>query len=47
RFVDLLLQEAAAGAALLFVSHDARLAGHFDRQVALAVITRAAAEDAQ
>jgi putative ABC transport system ATP-binding protein len=46
-FVDLLLQEAAAtGAALLFVSHDARLAGHFDRQVALAEINRATSEDA-
>jgi putative ABC transport system ATP-binding protein len=46
-FVDLLLQEAAAtGAALLFVSHDARLASHFDRQVALAEINRAAVGDA-
>ncbi len=45
-FVDLLLKEAAAaGAALLFVSHDARLAGHFDRQVALAEINRAVAEN--
>ncbi len=44
-FVDLLLKEAAeVGSALLFVSHDARLAGHFDRQVALAVINRAAAQ---
>lgn len=41
-FIDLLLQEtAAAGAALLFVSHDARLAAHFDRSVALAAINRA------
>jgi putative ABC transport system ATP-binding protein len=46
-FVDLLLKEtAAAGAALLFVSHDARLAAHFDRQVALAEINRAAPGDA-
>jgi putative ABC transport system ATP-binding protein len=44
-FVDLLLKEtAAAGAALLFVSHDARLAAHFDRTVALADINRAKAE---
>lgn len=42
-FIDLLLSEAqAAGAALLFVSHDARLAAHFDRQVALPDINRAA-----
>ena len=40
-FVDLLLQEtAAAGAALIFVSHDHRLAGHFDRSVALEAISR-------
>ncbi len=39
-FVDLLLQEtAAAGAALIFVSHDHRLAGHFDRSVALDTIS--------
>lgn len=43
RFVDLLLAEAeTAGAALLFVSHDTRLAAHFDRQIALAEINRAA-----
>jgi putative ABC transport system ATP-binding protein len=42
-FVDLLLQEAAAGgAALVFVSHDHRLAAHFDRTVELAAINRAA-----
>ena len=36
-FIDLLLDEcAAAGAGLLFVSHDPRLAGHFDRSIALA-----------
>jgi putative ABC transport system ATP-binding protein len=46
-FIDLLLKEAAAaGAALLFVSHDARLAAHFDRTVALADINRAAVEPA-
>jgi putative ABC transport system ATP-binding protein len=34
-FIDLLLQESAAvGAALVFVSHDQRLAGHVDRSVA-------------
>jgi putative ABC transport system ATP-binding protein len=43
-FIDLLLAEAAAaGAALLFVSHDARLAARFDRVVALAEINRVAA----
>jgi putative ABC transport system ATP-binding protein len=46
-FIDLLLAEsAAAGAALLFVSHDARLAAHFDRSIALAAINRAPAEAA-
>lgn len=44
-FLELLLAEcAAAGAALLFVSHDARLASCFDRVVALAAINRAAVE---
>ena len=44
-FIDLLLAETtAAGAALLFVSHDIRLAAHFDRSVALAAINRAATE---
>jgi putative ABC transport system ATP-binding protein len=43
-FIDLLLQETAAvGAALVFVSHDRRLAAHFDREVALAAINRAGA----
>lgn len=43
-FVDLLLGEcAASGASLLFVSHDARLAAHFARQVALPAINRAGA----
>ena len=42
RFVDLLMDEcAAAGAAVLFVSHDARLAEHFDRVVELADINQA------
>lgn len=42
-FIDLLLAEAKAdGAALLFVSHDERLAAHFDRKVALAEINRVA-----
>lgn len=42
-FIDLLLTEAAAvGAALLFVSHDQRLAAHFDRVQSLAAINRAA-----
>jgi putative ABC transport system ATP-binding protein len=45
-FVDLLLKETReAGAALLFVSHDARLAAHFDRSVALPDINRAAVEE--
>ncbi len=40
-FIDLLLGEAAAaGATLLFVSHDARLATHFDRVLALGEINR-------
>jgi putative ABC transport system ATP-binding protein len=44
-FIDLLLQESAAvGAALVFVSHDQRLAGHFDRSVALHEINTAACE---
>lgn len=46
-FIDLLLAEcAAAGAALLFVSHDVRLAAHFDRVVALGDINCAPAEAA-
>jgi putative ABC transport system ATP-binding protein len=45
RFIDLLLAETqAAGAALLFVSHDDRLAARFDRRVALAEINRASTE---
>lgn len=47
RFIDLLLAEsAAAGAALLFVSHDQRLAAHFDRSVALGEINRATGGEA-
>ncbi len=46
-FIDLLLQESAAvGATLVFVSHDRRLAGHFDRVVALDEINRVAHEAA-
>lgn len=46
RFVDLLMDEcAAAEAALLFVSHDARLAERFDRVVELADINQAAARE--
>ncbi|MEZ5626939.1 MAG: hypothetical protein R3E34_05340 [Rhodocyclaceae bacterium] len=42
-FLELLLGErAAAGASLLFVSHDLRLAGRFDRCVALGEINAAA-----
>lgn len=44
-FIDLLLQESAAvGATLVFVSHDQRLAAHFDRAIALDDINRAARE---
>jgi putative ABC transport system ATP-binding protein len=44
-FIDLLLQESAAvGATLVFVSHDQRLAGHFDRAIALDDINRTARE---
>ena len=43
-FLDLLLDECRdAGAALLFVSHDTRLADRFDRQLALADLNRASA----
>lgn len=42
-FIDLLLGECeAAGAALLFVSHDGRLARHFDRVLDLGEINAAA-----
>jgi len=41
-FLELLIADcAAAGAALLFVSHDRRLAGRFGREVALEDINRA------
>jgi len=43
-FMALLLREcAAAGSALLFVSHDARLARHFERVVELDVLNQAVA----
>ena len=43
-FMDLLLREcASAGSALLFVSHDARLAPHFGRHVDLPSLNHAAA----
>lgn len=43
-FMELLLQACAeAGSALVFVSHDARLAARFDRQLDLALLNRAAA----
>ena len=42
RFIELLNEEAAqTGAALLFVSHDASLAGHFDRSVDLLELNKA------
>ena len=45
-FIDLLLTEAATvSATLLFVSHDQRLAAHFDRVLSLADINRAATGD--
>ena len=44
-FLDLLLAEtSAAGACLLFVSHDERLATHFDRVSSLAEVNRAMPE---
>jgi putative ABC transport system ATP-binding protein len=44
-FMALLLREcAAAGSALLFVSHDARLARHFERVVELGALNQAAAQ---
>lgn len=45
RFIDLLLQECQAnGSALLFVSHDMRLADHFDRLLHLPELNRALGE---
>ncbi|MEQ9317025.1 MAG: ABC transporter ATP-binding protein [Henriciella sp.] len=42
RFIELLSEEAArSGASLLFVSHDAALAGHFDRSIDLAQLNQA------
>lgn len=42
-FMDLLVQVCAeAGSALLFVSHDARLAVHFGRVIDLQAVNRAA-----
>jgi putative ABC transport system ATP-binding protein len=42
--MDLLLGACrAAGSTLVFVSHDERLAGRFDRQLSLAALNRAAA----
>lgn len=44
-FLDLLLAECAqSGATVLFVSHDRRLAAHFDRVLALSEINRVAME---
>lgn len=41
-FIDLLKEEcAASGAALIFVSHDGSLAGHFDRALDLSDLNRA------
>ena len=46
-FVDLLLREcSAAQSSLIFVSHDDRLAAHFDRHLSLSDINRAAANPA-
>lgn len=45
-FMALLVREcSSAGSALLFVSHDARLASHFERVVDLPALNRAAAAD--
>jgi putative ABC transport system ATP-binding protein len=47
-FIDLLLGEAArSGAAVLFVSHDQRLAPHFDRVLPLGQVNRAAIGEGQ
>lgn len=46
-FMDLLLGQCrAAGSTLVFVSHDERLAGRFDRVIALAAINTASMEEA-
>jgi putative ABC transport system ATP-binding protein len=45
-FLELLLQECtAANAALIFVSHDRRLATHFHREIALLDINQAATQE--
>ncbi|MGB3456837.1 MAG: ABC transporter ATP-binding protein [Litorimonas sp.] len=47
RFIDLLdAQRRRFGSSLLFVSHDATLASHFDRSVDMAELTRAPSEAA-
>jgi putative ABC transport system ATP-binding protein len=46
-FMALLLQQCrASGSTLVFVSHDERLAAHFDRRLALPTLNRAAAPQA-
>jgi len=46
-FIDLLKEEcAASGAALIFVSHDAGLADHFDRALDLSEINQASQQEA-
>lgn len=43
RFIELLFSECdAAGATVVFVSHDPRLAAHFDRRASLSELNRAA-----
>jgi putative ABC transport system ATP-binding protein len=45
-FMALLLDSCAeAGSALVFVSHDSRLAAHFDRQLDLPLLNRAATQE--
>ncbi len=47
-FMRLLLEScAAAGSALIFVSHDARLAGHFARQIDLPRLNRGGLREAE
>lgn len=47
-FIDLLMQECLASAsALIFVSHDHRLAASFDRSIALAKLNRVGAQVAE
>lgn len=48
RFLDLLMEECTrAGAALVFVSHDGRLAAHFDRVIDLAGVNEATPGNAE